>query len=268
MTTNLLKASDLMSSSVPSQNDLSNYDTNSLVSAMAAQQVPGVRTGVLNRLLFSAPVSASSTTAELCQQALNEMQSTNSALDSTQATQDNSFAAFEPAPINEDNMNVLQQVNDVNALQYWKQQQQQQMQQMQNLLNMAFQQQPSSTDNMQQGADLGAFIYGNSSANEAVKRELHTSSILSSAIDPDLFRPSKKQRGDTTPPVVPIDEDTLNQSGRFRDYQSCQWSVRFNELQIFRKEKGHCFVPHGYPENPVLVSRNSINSALLIFHLL
>lgn len=270
---NLLKAAELLPSSFASQKDFSSLNSNSLLSAMA----PGVRSDMLNRLLFPTPLSSTTTetkmglaatnnavaeasTIDLCQQALNEIKSTNN----LQPTQDTGFAAFEPSPINENNMTVLQQgINDANAFQLWRHQQQQQMQ---NLLHMAFQ---SSTTNGGLGglqrssaADLSSLMASSNTANEAAKRTLNPSSLVSaSPMDSELFNPAKKQRGmpsGTTndalrnSSVAMIDEDCLNKSGRFRDYQSCQWSVRFHELQLFRRLKGHCCVPHGYPENPVL----------------
>ena len=39
---------------------------------------------------------------------------------------------------------------------------------------------------------------------------------------------------------------------RFRSYQAEQWSDRFDELVEFRKLRGHCNVPHKFPENPLL----------------
>jgi hypothetical protein len=48
-----------------------------------------------------------------------------------------------------------------------------------------------------------------------------------------------------------LDLDTVP---RFRCYQSGQWSIRFAALLQFREQRGHCCVPHGFPENPVLVS--------------
>jgi hypothetical protein len=41
---------------------------------------------------------------------------------------------------------------------------------------------------------------------------------------------------------------------RFRCYQTGQWSIRFDALLQFKEDRGHCCVPHGFSENPVLVS--------------
>jgi hypothetical protein len=41
-------------------------------------------------------------------------------------------------------------------------------------------------------------------------------------------------------------------SRRFRDYQDCQWTTRYKDLFEFKKQQGHCCVPHAYAENQVL----------------
>mmetsp|Transcript_19242 Transcript_19242/g.41349 ORF Transcript_19242/g.41349 Transcript_19242/m.41349 type:complete len:330 (+) Transcript_19242:155-1144(+) len=43
--------------------------------------------------------------------------------------------------------------------------------------------------------------------------------------------------------------DTSSVEGRFRSYQSGQWSARFAELVEYKKKMGHCLVPHNYEEN-------------------
>ncbi|KAG7341784.1 helicase domain protein [Nitzschia inconspicua] len=39
---------------------------------------------------------------------------------------------------------------------------------------------------------------------------------------------------------------------RFREYQAEIWSEKFEELCLFRRENGHCHVPHHYEENQAL----------------
>jgi hypothetical protein len=53
-------------------------------------------------------------------------------------------------------------------------------------------------------------------------------------------RPRKKRRSSN------------NSSSEFRPYQAEKWQERFDELIVFRKEKGHCLVPHTYPSNAAL----------------
>jgi hypothetical protein len=48
-----------------------------------------------------------------------------------------------------------------------------------------------------------------------------------------------------------LDEDD-DKGERFRDYQSKQWSEKFQELVVFKKERGHCCVPHTFKANPPL----------------
>lgn len=45
--------------------------------------------------------------------------------------------------------------------------------------------------------------------------------------------------------VLGVDQD----NSRFRPYQACQWSEKFEELCLYRKANGHCLVPHTYREN-------------------
>ncbi|CAJ1949135.1 unnamed protein product [Cylindrotheca closterium] len=46
-------------------------------------------------------------------------------------------------------------------------------------------------------------------------------------------------------------EDSEEDS-RFKRFQNTQWNKKFQELLIFRKENGHCQVPHTWPPNPQL----------------
>ena len=43
-----------------------------------------------------------------------------------------------------------------------------------------------------------------------------------------------------------------NIHNRFRPYQSEQWSARYQDLIEFRKDRGHCLVPHKWKGNPEL----------------
>ncbi|KAG7367564.1 helicase domain protein [Nitzschia inconspicua] len=43
-----------------------------------------------------------------------------------------------------------------------------------------------------------------------------------------------------------FDDKSEDEAGRFRVYQSDQWMERFAELQEFKKQFGHCVVPHNY----------------------
>jgi hypothetical protein len=61
-------------------------------------------------------------------------------------------------------------------------------------------------------------------------------------MDPPAFSLSKKKRTEVV-------EDAARP---FRPYQEEQWSEKFEELCEFKKNKGHCFVPHTYTANPAL----------------
>jgi hypothetical protein len=43
--------------------------------------------------------------------------------------------------------------------------------------------------------------------------------------------------------------DGTNSGVRFREYQAEIWSEKFEELCLFRREHGHCHVPHHFQEN-------------------
>jgi len=60
---------------------------------------------------------------------------------------------------------------------------------------------------------------------------------------------------DQAPLLLPPKEKqriSKNSSNKFRPYQAERWQERFDELIIFRKEQGHCFVPHTYHFNAAL----------------
>jgi len=59
--------------------------------------------------------------------------------------------------------------------------------------------------------------------------------------------PEKRQRLASKDDMA--DEDAAN---RFRPYQAEQWTEKFQELLDFKKERGHCCVPHTFDENPSL----------------
>jgi hypothetical protein len=63
--------------------------------------------------------------------------------------------------------------------------------------------------------------------------------------------PDQKRRRITAPFInnVSGSDDT---SPRFHPYQQKQWDYRFQELLAFKKERGHCCVPHSFEEIPIL----------------
>jgi len=56
----------------------------------------------------------------------------------------------------------------------------------------------------------------------------------------------------STTTAAATEENDEDKGERFRDYQSKQWSEKFGELMDFKKERGHCCVPHTFKENPPL----------------
>ena len=96
----------------------------------------------------------------------------------------------------------------------------------------------------------------------------------SSGIVTPQYRPSKKQRvgRDSVPDTtrshchsIILDMDHEEQvhaapcasptpplASRFRQYQSDQWMDRFEDLIEFKRENGHCLVPHNFPPNQQL----------------
>ena len=72
-------------------------------------------------------------------------------------------------------------------------------------------------------------------AVKKIKRELEEEPVVN-------ISNNKKQRTETH-------EEAAR---RFRPYQAEQWSEKFQELCEFKKNKGHCCVPHTFTENPAL----------------
>ena len=72
------------------------------------------------------------------------------------------------------------------------------------------------------------------------RRKLERTSSLSES--------SRKKRC-MSPPELSFEDPNPS---RFRDYQSDQWTKKFEELCSFVKENGTCQVPHGYANNPSL----------------
>lgn len=52
------------------------------------------------------------------------------------------------------------------------------------------------------------------------------------------------------PEIILQRKGSLKKSKRLN--QCKQWNMRFQELLEFRKENGHCFIPHNYSKNPSL----------------
>jgi hypothetical protein len=63
-----------------------------------------------------------------------------------------------------------------------------------------------------------------------------------------LERPTKKMR--KSPPTTDsFDEKEDDPQFRIRSYQADLWGAKFEELAIFRKNAGHCLVPHNWANN-------------------
>jgi hypothetical protein len=60
------------------------------------------------------------------------------------------------------------------------------------------------------------------------------------------LRPAKRSR------IRQVSTDDGNRVPRFRSHQEKKWKELFDQLLEFKKEKGHCLVPHTYDENPPL----------------
>ncbi|CAJ1965903.1 unnamed protein product [Cylindrotheca closterium] len=200
-----------------------------------------VRSDTLQRLPFSDTVSSFSMDFDWASSELSPNDvGTHSSLE---------HSALEPCPIDEIKMKVLQNRSNGKT---------QQEHHMKTLLSIIFR--PESAKSGPLGhpstAIMRTHIAGSCSPiDSGAERGLgpFTGNVL--------LRPIKKQRVMTsamnkdyssTTSVLHIAEDSLNQFGRFRDYQSGQWSLRFRELDQFRLLMGHCCVPHGYQANPAL----------------
>jgi len=149
-------------------------------------------------------------------------------------TYDNLMSILEPYPIDEDNMTILKGgANNSKAVDFLRTQQQQ----MENLLRTV--------------------LLPESAVSSAVDAFTKNPASPKRGLVEGFFQPAKKQRqmSMSSPQkntLFPIVENAITQSGRFRNHQSSQWSARFQDLQEFHRQKGHCCVPHGCPEYPVL----------------
>lgn len=72
-------------------------------------------------------------------------------------------------------------------------------------------------------------------------------------------RPHKKQRKTAQPEKAKTAKQSktkkstnTDEDDRFKRFQNTQWHDKFQELLAFRKENGHCQVPHTWPPNPQL----------------
>lgn len=75
---------------------------------------------------------------------------------------------------------------------------------------------------------------------------------LSTPISPPsaaLSDASQKKRSLDSLGEDEFDEDDDDDERRFRPYQAGRWTEKFAELCDYRKEMGHCLVPHTYKEN-------------------
>jgi hypothetical protein len=62
--------------------------------------------------------------------------------------------------------------------------------------------------------------------------------------------PTKRQKVDNSTDADDGDED--DKDVRFREYQAEIWSEKFEDLCEFRRQYGHCHVPHSFEENSPL----------------
>jgi hypothetical protein len=49
-----------------------------------------------------------------------------------------------------------------------------------------------------------------------------------------------------------VEKKEYTKNNRYRQYQADQWNERFQDLVDFRRQYGHCLVPHNYPVNQQL----------------
>ncbi|CAJ1943335.1 unnamed protein product [Cylindrotheca closterium] len=68
---------------------------------------------------------------------------------------------------------------------------------------------------------------------------------------PITIRPAKRSRIRQVSNNDTSDDETARVP-RFRNHQEKQWKDLFDQLLEFKKEKGHCLVPHTFDENPPL----------------
>ena len=98
-----------------------------------------------------------------------------------------------------------------------------------------------------------------SSLNKAAKMKIYKQNGGSSNATTNAIASSSTPTISTTLSSVQQQQRQLDHNGvggniqnRFRPYQSEQWSARYQDLIEFRKERGHCLVPHKWKGNPEL----------------
>ncbi|CAJ1943333.1 unnamed protein product [Cylindrotheca closterium] len=69
---------------------------------------------------------------------------------------------------------------------------------------------------------------------------------------PITIRPAKRSRIRQVSNNDTNDDETARRVPHFRNHQEKQWKDLFDQLLEFKKEKGHCLVPHTFDENPPL----------------
>ncbi|KAL3928067.1 MAG: hypothetical protein SGBAC_012807 [Bacillariaceae sp.] len=74
-----------------------------------------------------------------------------------------------------------------------------------------------------------------------------TTATTTTTAAPSTKKSSKKADMKKNSAADDSEDDT-----RFKRFQNTQWSQKFQELLAFRKENGHCQVPHTWPPNPQL----------------
>lgn len=113
--------------------------------------------------------------------------------------------------------------------------------------------------NMGAYASLGADMSGLSNADilalsrESLQNQQQLLGLTGAAGlqgGPSSFLNHKKRARDDA--EAASGETAAMRERRFRPYQAGQWAEKFEELCAYRKEKGHCLVPHTYSDNLAL----------------
>jgi hypothetical protein len=93
---------------------------------------------------------------------------------------------------------------------------------------------------------------------EGPRRLLSTSMLASTSACGNNTTQGQPRQEQDDPPIAKRQRHDLFQARdeclaiRFRPSNTEQWDSKFEMLLRFRKQHGHCSVPHTYPENPIL----------------
>jgi len=96
-------------------------------------------------------------------------------------------------------------------------------------------------------SNSSGLIKRNKKKLEPLKKELQVKKAIK------VTAKNNKSKGGKKSTIRKITDNTMTTApNKFRPYQAEKWKERYEDLLQYRKEHGHCLVPHTYPPNPIL----------------